>query len=122
YDTFPFVEKVKSKDEQGREILTDVTRGFERGPKVPGLYYATMTAYEKGLPVQVAFPKPPKMVNTLGEYVSKLGLKQFRSAETEKFPHVTFFFNDYREEPFPGEDRQIVPSPKFLPDGSPLAT
>jgi 2,3-bisphosphoglycerate-independent phosphoglycerate mutase len=41
-----------------------------------------------------------------------LGLKQFRCAETEKFPHVTFFFNDYREPPFPGEDRQIVPSPK----------
>jgi 2,3-bisphosphoglycerate-independent phosphoglycerate mutase len=55
------------------------------------------------------------MVSILGEYVSKLGLKQFRCAETEKFPHVTFFFNDYREEPFPGEDRQIVPSPKDVP-------
>jgi 2,3-bisphosphoglycerate-independent phosphoglycerate mutase len=44
---------------------------------------------------------------------AKLGLKQFRCAETEKYPHVTFFFNDYREEPFPGEDRQIVPSPKM---------
>jgi 2,3-bisphosphoglycerate-independent phosphoglycerate mutase len=98
-----------------------VVQGFERGPRIP-LYFATMTAYEQGLPVHVAYPKPPKMQNILGEYVSKKGLKQFRSAETEKFPHVTFFFNDYREDPFPGEDRQIVPSPKFCPDGSPLTT
>ena len=61
----------------------------------------TMTAYEKGLPVHVAYPKPPKMTNILGEYVSNLGLKQFRCAETEKFPHVTFFFNDYREAALP---------------------
>lgn len=85
--------------------------GFSRPVKLD-LYYATMTAYEQGLPVHVAFPKPPKMVNILGQYISDLGLKQFRCAETEKFPHVTFFFNDYREEPFPGEDRQIIPSPK----------
>ena len=84
---------------------------FDRGPKLD-LYYATLTAYEQGLPVHVAYPKPPKMTNILGEYLSNLGLKQFRSAETEKFPHVTFFFNDYREPPFPGEDRVLVPSPK----------
>jgi 2,3-bisphosphoglycerate-independent phosphoglycerate mutase len=84
---------------------------FNRGPKLD-LYYVTMTAYEQGLPVHVAYPKPPKMANTLGQYISDLGLKQFRCAETEKFPHVTFFFNDYREPPFPGEDRQIIPSPK----------
>src|SRR6266576_2134526 len=71
-----------------------------------------MTAYEQWLPVHVAYPKPPKMTNILADYLSTLGLKQFRCAETEKFPHVTFFFNDYREEPFPGEDRQMVPSPK----------
>jgi 2,3-bisphosphoglycerate-independent phosphoglycerate mutase len=69
-----------------------------------------MTAYKEGLPVRVAYPKPPKKVNILGEYLSNLGLKQFRCAETEKFPHVTFFFNDYRNDPFPGEDRVIVPS------------
>ncbi|MBC7784317.1 MAG: 2,3-bisphosphoglycerate-independent phosphoglycerate mutase [Burkholderiales bacterium] len=101
-------------------VLTDFA-GFDRGKKLD-LYYVTMTAYEQGLPVHVAYPKPPKMTDILGEYVSKLGLKQFRCAETEKFPHVTFFFNDYREEPFPGEDRGIVASPKFLPDGSPLTT
>lgn len=113
FDTFPFDQKNKDGS---------VTKmGFERGPKIP-LYYATMTAYEQGLPVHVAYPKPPKMNNILGEFVSKKGLKQFRCAETEKFPHVTFFFNDYREDPFPGEDRQIIPSPKFCPDGSPLTT
>jgi 2,3-bisphosphoglycerate-independent phosphoglycerate mutase len=95
--------------------------GFDRGPKLD-LYYCTMTAYEQGLPVHVAYPKPPKMVNILADYISRKGLKQFRCAETEKFPHVTFFFNDYREEPFPGEDRAIVPSPKTLPNGQPLST
>jgi 2,3-bisphosphoglycerate-independent phosphoglycerate mutase len=85
--------------------------GFPR-PKFLKLHYTTLTAYEEGLPVRVAYPKPPKMKNTLGEYISNLGKKQFRCAETEKFPHVTFFFNDYREEPFPGEDRQMCPSPK----------
>jgi 2,3-bisphosphoglycerate-independent phosphoglycerate mutase len=91
-------------------VLPDF-KGFDRGPRLD-LFFCTMTAYEQGLPVHVAYPKPPKMVKILGEYISSLGLKQFRCAETEKFPHVTFFFNDYREEPFPGEDRQIVPSPK----------
>lgn len=86
--------------------------GFDRGQKLTDLYYATMAAYEKGLPVQVIFDKPPKMKNILGEYISSLGLRQFRCAETEKYPHVTFFFNDYRDEPFPGEDRLLVPSPR----------
>ena len=115
YDTFPYEDRTKPD-------APPVRQGFDRGPKIPNLYFATMTAYEKGLPVHVGFPKPPKMKNILGEFASANGLKQFRSAETEKFPHVTFFFNDYREEPFPGEDRQIVPSPKFCPDGSPLKT
>ena len=70
-----------------------------------------MTEYEKGLPVDVAFPKLPRMVNIVGEYLGRLGLKQFRCAETEKYAHVTFFFNDYREDPFEGEDRKLVPSP-----------
>jgi 2,3-bisphosphoglycerate-independent phosphoglycerate mutase len=91
-------------------VVGGTPMGFDRGPKL-NLYFATMTAYETGLPVHVAYEKPAKMNNILGEYISKLGLKQFRCAETEKFPHVTFFFNDYRNEPFPGEDRQIIPSP-----------
>jgi 2,3-bisphosphoglycerate-independent phosphoglycerate mutase len=85
--------------------------GFDRGKKLD-LHYTTLTAYEQGLPVHVAYPKPPKMTNILGDYVSNLGLRQFRCAETEKFPHVTFFFNDYREAPFPGEERQMAPSPQ----------
>jgi 2,3-bisphosphoglycerate-independent phosphoglycerate mutase len=85
--------------------------GFDRGPRLI-IHYTTLTAYEQGLPVHVAYPKPAKMVNILGEYVSNLGLRQFRCAETEKFPHVTFFFNDYREPPFPGEERQMAPSPQ----------
>jgi len=101
-------------------VLPDF-KGFARAKKID-LYYVTMTAYEAGSPVKVAYPKPPKMVNILGEYLSKKGLKQFRCAETEKFPHVTFFFNDYREAPFDGEERAIIPSPKLLPDGSPLTT
>ncbi|RKY23460.1 MAG: 2,3-bisphosphoglycerate-independent phosphoglycerate mutase [Planctomycetota bacterium] len=76
------------------------------------IYFVCMTEYDATLPVPVAFPKPPKMKNILGAYWSSLGLKQFRCAETEKYAHVTFFFNDYTEKPFSGEDRQIVPSPR----------
>ncbi|HMB95954.1 MAG TPA: 2,3-bisphosphoglycerate-independent phosphoglycerate mutase [Tepidisphaeraceae bacterium] len=104
-----------------KAFVMDKFDGFDRGPKLD-LYYLTMTAYEQNLPVHVAYPKPPKMQNILGEYISKNNLKQFRCAETEKYPHVTFFFNDYRDEPFPGEDRAIVPSLKLLPDGQPLMT
>ncbi len=95
-----------------RALCQDDFTGFDRGSK-PDLHYVTMTAYQEGLPVTaVAYPKPPKMANILGQYAAEKGLRQFRCAETEKFPHVTFFFNDYREQPFDGEDRQIIPSPK----------
>jgi len=86
--------------------------GFRRGRRPKDLLFATFTEYEAGLPVEVAFAKPPKMTGTLGEAVSRAGRRQFRCAETEKFPHVTFFFNDYREDPFPGERREIIPSPR----------
>ena len=91
-------------------VLDDFT-GFARGPKLD-LFYATMTEYETGLPVQVIAPKPEKLKNILGQVVSDAGLRQFRCAETEKNPHVTFFFNNYRKEPFPGEERSCPPSPK----------
>ncbi|TWU42297.1 2,3-bisphosphoglycerate-independent phosphoglycerate mutase [Novipirellula artificiosorum] len=84
--------------------------GFDRGKKLDDLYFATMTGYETGLPVQVIYEKRAKMPNILGEYVESLGLSQFRCAETEKYPHVTFFFNDYRDEPFSHEDREMAPS------------
>ena len=66
---------------------------MKRGKKLD-LYYATMTGYEAGLPVRVVFEKPPAMGNILGAFLSERGLAQFRCAETEKYPHVTFFFND----------------------------
>lgn len=91
-------------------VLPDFV-GFDRGEKL-NLHFTTMTAYEQGLPVHVAYPKPPKMVNILGELLANRSMKQFRCAETEKYPHVTFFFNDYREPPFAGEDRFMAPSPK----------
>ncbi len=89
--------------------------GFNRALHPTQLYFLTMSQYERGLPTQVMFTRPDKMKNILGECVSSAGLTQFRCAETEKFPHVTFFFNDYREEPFPGERREIIPSPRDVP-------
>ena len=87
--------------------------GFDRGDRIDDLYFCGMTMYEEGLPMTaVAFHKPPKMENMLGEVVSRAGIAQFRCAETEKFPHVTFFFNDYREQPFEGEHRLLLPSPQ----------
>lgn len=86
--------------------------GFDRGERIDQLYFATMAGYETGLPVHVIFDKPAKMPNILGEYVSSLGLHQFRCAETEKYPHVTFFFNDYRDDPFGEEERSMAQSPR----------
>ena len=72
--------------------------------------FATMTRYEEGLNVQVAYP-PQSIANNLGEYIMKQGLTQLRIAETEKYAHVTFFFNGGVEEPYSGEDRILIPSP-----------
>ncbi|MCC6908298.1 MAG: 2,3-bisphosphoglycerate-independent phosphoglycerate mutase [Phycisphaerales bacterium] len=78
------------------------------------VHVITMCEYEKELNqwVKVAYPKPPRLHDIVGEYLSRLGLTQFRCAETEKYAHVTFFFNDYRDEPFEGEHRQIIQSPR----------
>ena len=94
-----------------KAFVLDEFEGFRREGK-RDLFFATMTEYEKGLPVELIFRKPPKMKNILGMVLSERGIPQFRCAETEKYPHVTFFFNDYREEPFPLEDRKMAPSPK----------
>ena len=75
------------------------------------LAFAIMTQYEKGINAQIAY-KPEKLTNTLGEVICKNGLKQLRIAETEKYAHVTFFFNGGVEQPLEGEDRILVPSPK----------
>ncbi|MEM7311996.1 MAG: 2,3-bisphosphoglycerate-independent phosphoglycerate mutase, partial [Planctomycetota bacterium] len=86
--------------------------GFDRGKKIENLYFATMCGYETGLPVNVIFEKEERMPAILGDYISSLGLNQFRCAETEKYPHVTFFFNDYRDDPFNGEERSMADSPR----------
>lgn len=75
------------------------------------LFFVTMTEYEKELPATVAFT-PIVVHNCLAEAVSKAGLKQIHTAETEKYAHVTFFLNGTVEEPFPGEDRMLIPSAK----------
>lgn len=85
--------------------------GFARAAVPNDLYYVTMTEYEAGLPVEIAFP-PHDVREPIAAVVSGHGLRQFHSAETEKYPHVTFFFNGGREEPFPGEERALIPSPK----------
>ncbi len=77
----------------------------------PKLFVATMTAYDRTLDLPVAFP-PQSMVNIVGEVVSSAGMRMFRTAETEKYAHVTYFFNGGVETPFPCEDRLLVPSQK----------
>jgi 2,3-bisphosphoglycerate-independent phosphoglycerate mutase len=87
--------------------------GFER-EMLRDLIYIAMTEYEKNMPYQVAFQNDD-VAMPLAKVISDAGLRQFHAAETEKYPHVTFFFNGGREQPFPGEDWQIVPSPKDVP-------
>jgi len=94
-----------------RAIVDEEFNGFERDKKVE-TFFVTMTEYDKTIEnVHVAF-KTEMPKNTLGEYVSSLGLTQLRIAETEKYAHVTFFFNGGREVPFKNEDRVLIPSPK----------
>jgi len=94
-----------------RAFVDEHFDGFVRAvwPKV---YYVCMTEYDASIKAPVAFVPVREMPNIAGEYLSKLGLTQFRCAETEKYAHVTFFFNGGQEKPFVGEERQIVPSPK----------
>jgi 2,3-bisphosphoglycerate-independent phosphoglycerate mutase len=84
-------------------------QGFERDQIEP-LSFATFTQYDSELPVLVAF-EPQNLSNIFGEVVSNHGLRQLRAAETEKYAHVTYFFNGGLEEPFEGEDRELVQSP-----------
>ena len=85
--------------------------GFERKKGFFPLFYVCMTQYDATMPnVHIAF-KPQKLTNTMGEYISSLGMKQLRIAETEKYAHVTFFFNGGVEKVYDGEDRILVKSP-----------
>ena len=93
------------------EEFTGFERRFGRFP----LTYVCTTQYDASLQgVDIAFP-PEELEDTYGAVLSKRGLKQFRIAETEKYAHVTFFFNGGTEEPYPGEDRFLVPSPREYP-------
>ncbi|MCL4440405.1 MAG: 2,3-bisphosphoglycerate-independent phosphoglycerate mutase [Firmicutes bacterium] len=94
-----------------RAFVDDDFTGFDRGPGRPKVHFVCMTVYDKTIEAPVAFP-PAKLVNTLGEWLSKQGLKQLRLAETEKYAHVTFFFNGGVEPPNPNEERVLIPSPK----------
>ena len=95
-----------------RTFVDEAFSGFERKNGFFPLYYVCMTQYDATMPnVHVAF-KPESLTNTFGEYISNLGLTQLRIAETEKYAHVTFFFNGGVEKQFEGEDRILVASPK----------
>jgi len=102
------------RTDRGREITEVLTQQDfpAQGMKKLSLYYVTLTNYDDSFKdVKVIFDKD-NLENTLGEVVSKAGKKQIRIAETEKYPHVTFFFSGGREEPFVGESRILCPSPK----------
>ena len=103
------------RNDRAKEITTVLTQKDmpEEGMHtIPGLQYYCMTPYDASFTgVHVLFPKE-NVKDTLAEYLSANGKKQLHIAETEKYAHVTFFFNGGREDPFPGEDRILVPSPK----------
>jgi len=86
--------------------------GFARARRIALSAFVSLTDYEKGLAVTAIAYEAQSMQNSLGEYLSSLGLNQLRIAETEKYAHVTFFFSGGREQPYAGEDRILVPSPK----------
>ena len=97
-----------------RTFCDDNFDGFDRGERIKTTFVC-FTEYDVTIPnKEVAF-KPQKLKNTLGEYISSLGLKQLRTAETEKYAHVTFFFNGGTETQYPGEDRVLIPSPREYP-------
>lgn len=101
-----------------RAFTDDGFDGFDRAV-LPDVHFTSLTRYEESLPVDgVAFPPEAlsqDMPMIFGETASLAGLRQLRVAETEKYPHVTFFFNGLRDEPYEGESRILVPSPKDVP-------
>ncbi len=106
------------RTDRTREITRALTSadfdGFDR-KKVPALSsFVCMTEYDETFGLPAAFP-PIKLANIFGEVISRAGLRQLRIAETEKYAHVTFFFNGGVEEPYPLEDRRLIPSPKDVP-------
>lgn len=102
------------RTDRGRELTQALSQQDfpEQGMKKLPLYYVTMTNYDKNFVGIRVIYNNDNLTNTLGEVLSKAGKKQIRIAETEKYPHVTFFFSGGREEPFEGEKRLLCPSPK----------
>ncbi len=94
-------------------LATPDFTGFDRGGPAPfdATRYACMTTYDRALPLPVAFPKE-QFADIFPEVIARHGLTQFRCAETEKYAHITYFFNGGREEPFAGEERVMIPSDK----------
>ncbi len=102
------------RPDRARQIIQALSekqfQNFQR-KTLPKINIVTFTQYEATLPVKVAFP-PESLNNFIGQIVSENGLKQYRTAETEKYPHVTYFFNGGIETPLPGEARHLIPSPR----------
>ena len=94
-----------------RCLFDDAFEAFARVRRPKLAAFATMTAYESDFPMPAAFVRE-ELTHGLGQMISEAGMKQLRIAETEKYAHVTYFFNGGLEEPFPGEDRRLVPSPR----------
>ena len=104
---------INFRNDRAKELTQVLTQENIEGMKtIPGLKYYCMTPYDANFKgVSILFPKE-NVTNTLGEYLSQQGKKQLHTAETEKYAHVTFFFNGGREAPYEGEDRVLVASPK----------
>ncbi len=102
------------REDRARQLtqafISDDFKGFDRGEKLKNLCFATMIEYEKGLTANVVFP-PENVELPLGKVLSEYGIVQLRIAETEKYAHVTYFFNGGRETPFDNEFRTLIPSP-----------
>src|SRR3989442_986836 len=94
-----------------KELSPQAEGKFNRGPRIEDLKFVMMTEYEEGLDAEVAF-RADEVEMPLARVISEAGLRQFHTAETEKYAHVTYFINGRRETPFPGEDRLLVPSPR----------
>jgi 2,3-bisphosphoglycerate-independent phosphoglycerate mutase len=110
-DAFIFWNFRSDRARQITYALTDAGFSEFRRRKVPGVFFVCMSVYDQNLTLPVAYPQH-KVRNNLGNVLSAAGLRQLRIAETEKYAHVTFFFNSQIEEPNHGEDRILVPSPK----------
>ncbi len=111
-DVVIFINYRNDRAKELTQVLTQQDMPEEGMHTIKDLHYYCMTPYDASFTgVHILFPKE-NVQDTLGEYLSKQGLKQLHTAETEKYAHVTFFFNGGREKPYEGEDRILVPSPK----------